>query len=275
MGEILGFTCQNGAVKVKLIKTFSDNYQQKQVFSHPTVIIDEVAKLYQKGYRRFIYIAKAPYTSSLYMTQKEDDDGLFFMSKEVIRAFKAKHDNIKIYPMFFDKYYAVNFQKDLKATSLYIQDTVELANIVDDPSKKSVVFFNLFNGVTIGKGGVRNYNGVISYATFANIYQGILDDEDIYKGLIFNGDLKNEILQLLTLFHFSRYEKAKDISLKLNPYENLIGDDSVGSLCLFNHMRGKSLFNLLAFLTEVKKILNVRKTDLTENKYSDTCGKNR
>jgi hypothetical protein len=258
MGEILGFTCQNGAVKVKLIKTFSDNYQQQQVFSHPTVIIDEVAKLYQKGYRRFIYIAKAPYTSSLYMTQKEEDDGLFFMSKQVIRAFKAKHDNIKIYPMFFDKYYACKFPGTIGVDSLYIQDTVELANIVDDPSKKSMVFFNLFNGFRIPNGPERNYNGVISYATFANIYKGILDDEDIYRGLIFNGDLKNEILNMLTLFHFSRYEKAKEISLKLNPYENLIGDESVGALSLFNHMRGKSLFNLLAFLTEVKKVLNVR-----------------
>ncbi len=258
MGEILGFTCQNGAVKVKLIKTFSDNYQQQQLFSHPTVIIDQVAQLYQKGYRRFIYIAKAPYTSSLYMTQKEEDDGLFFMSKEVIRALKSTHDNIKIYPMFFDKYYASNLGEQIKINSLYIQDTVELANIVDDPSKKSIVFFNLFNGFKIQNGPERNYNGVISYATFANIYKGILDDEDIYRGLIFNGDLKNEILNLLTLFHFSRYEKAKDISLKLNPYENLIGDDSVGALSLFNHMRGRSLFNLLAFLTEVKKILNVR-----------------
>jgi hypothetical protein len=120
----------------------------------------------------------------------------------------------------------------------------------------------LFNGFRIQNGPERNYNGVISYATFANIYKGILDDEDIYRGLIFNGDLKNEILNLLTLFHFSRYEKAKDISLKLNPYENLIGDDSVGALSLFKDMKGKSLFNLLAFLTEVKKVLNVQKTDL-------------
>ena len=266
MGEILGFTCQNGVVKVKLINTFSDNYTQQEIFSHPTVIIDEVAKLYnEKKYRRFIYIAKAPYTSSLYMTQKEEDDGLFFMSKEVIRALKAKHDNIKIYPMFFDKYYASKFPGNIGVNSLYIKDSVELSNIVDDPNKKSVVFFNLFNGITIGRDAERNYNGVISYATFSNIYEGILDNEDIYKGLIFNGNLKNEILNLLTLFHFSRYEKAKNISLKLNPYENLIGDESVGALSLFNHMRGRCLFNLLAFLTEVKKILNIKKPDLQEN----------
>ncbi|MEO0840787.1 MAG: hypothetical protein AAF063_18015 [Cyanobacteria bacterium J06643_5] len=268
MGEILGFTCQNGAVKVKLIKTFSDNYPQQQMFSDPTVIIDEVAKLYDKGYQRFIYIAKAPYTSSLYMTQKEEDEGLFFMSKEVIRALKSTHDNIKIYPMFFDKYYASKLRENIGVSSLYVKDTVELTNIVDDPSKKSVVFFNLFNGITIGGGAERNYNGVISYATFANIYEGILDNEDIYKGLMFNGNLKNEILNILTLFHFSRYEKADKISLKLNPYENLIGDESVGTLSSFNHMRGRSLFNLLAFLTEVKKVLNIKNTNLQDHTSS-------
>ncbi|WP_202048615.1 MULTISPECIES: hypothetical protein [Tolypothrix] len=60
------------------------------------------------------------------------------------------------------------------------------------------------------------------------------------------------------MFHFSRYEKAKDINLKLDPYDNLIGENSVGLLSLFSHMRGQVDFNSLAFLTEVKKILNVQ-----------------
>nr|WP_155751146.1 hypothetical protein [Scytonema sp. UIC 10036] len=256
MGEMLLLSCQNGAVRVQLLKTFSENYENQQIFRNPTVIIDEVAKLYQQGCRHFLYIAKAPYTSTLNLT-KTEDDRLFFLSQEVIGAFKGQHQDIKIYPMFFDKYYAVRLQNIDVSSSLYIQDTAELTNLVDDPSKKSVVFFNLFNGVTVGNSRDRYYNGVISYSTFLKIYEGILDDEDIYKGLIFKGELKNEILQYLTLFHFSRYEKAKDINLKLDPYENLIGENSVGSLSLFSHMRGKVDFNSLAFLTEVKKILNV------------------
>ncbi len=256
MGEILGLRCKDGTVRVQLLSTFSDNYEHQQMFQNPTAIIDEVAKLYRMGYRHFVYIAKAPYSSTLHMTQTADD-GLFFMSREVIKAFKAQHDNINIYPMFFDKYYAVNFLKHLGSNSFYIQDTAELTNLVDDPSQKSVVFFNLFNGITVGK-EERNYNGVISYATLLKIYEGILDDEDIYKGLIFKGELKNDILQYLTLFHFSRYEKSNQINLKLDPYENLIGDSSVGALSLFNHMRGKGEFNSLAFLTEVQKILNVQ-----------------
>ncbi|MBD2772422.1 hypothetical protein [Iningainema tapete] len=257
MGEILGLRCLDGAVRVQLLKTFSDNYENQQMFRYPTVVIDEVAKLYKMGFRHFLYIAKAPYSSTLHMTQTEDDDGLFFLSREVIKAFKEQHDDIKIYPMFFDKYYAVKIEDKIGVPSLYIQDTAELTNLVDDPSQKSVVFFNLFNGITVGKQEERHYNGVISYATLLKIYEGILDDEDIYKGLIFKGEQKNDILQYLTLFHFSRYEQHKQINLKLDPYENLIGDRSVGALSLFNHMRGKGEFNSLAFLTEVKKILNV------------------
>ena len=255
MGEIVGVRYLDNTVRVQLLKTFSDNYNHQQMFTEPTVVIEEVAKLYKMGYKHFLYIAKAPYSSTLHMTQTEDDEGLFFMSRDIIKALKA-HNDIKIYPMFFDKYYAVK-REPAKASSLYIQDTIELTNLVDDPSKQSIVFFNLFNGIDI-PGEEKNYNGVISYATLLNIYEGILDDEDIYKGLIFKGLLKDNILQYLTLFHFSRYQKAKDIHLKLDPYENLIGDKSVGKLSLFNHMRDKGEFNSLAFLSHVRKVLNVQ-----------------
>ncbi|MBF2064262.1 MAG: hypothetical protein IGS39_07550 [Calothrix sp. C42_A2020_038] len=256
MGEIIGLRLTNNSVRVQLLTTFSDNYHNQQLFTHPAVIVENVAKLYEKGYRHFAYIAKAPYTSTLHMTQTEEDDGLFFMSRNVIDALKADHDDIKIYPMFFDKYYAIKAEK-IKASSLYVQDTVELANLVKDSSKQSVVFFNLFNGINLN-GADKYYNGVISYATLLNIYKGILDDEDIRMGLMYEGSLKNDILQYLTLFHFSRYQKAKEIHLKLDPYDNLIGDNSVGKLATFPHMQGKTEFNSLAFLTLVRKVLNLK-----------------
>ncbi|BAZ15332.1 hypothetical protein NIES4071_72040 [Calothrix sp. NIES-4071] len=257
MGEIIGLRLMNNSVRVQLLTTFSDNYDNQQLFTHPAVIVENVAKLYKMGYRHFAYIAKAPYTSTLHMTQTEEDDGLFFMSKDVVRALKAEHDDIKIYPMFFDKYYAIKPEEKIKASSLYVQDTAELTNLVEDTSKQSVVFFNLFNGISVA-GAEKYYNGVISYATLLNIYKGILDDEDIRTGLMYEGSLKNDILQYLTLFHFSRYQKAKEIHLKLDPYDNLIGDNSVGKLATFNHMQGKTEFNSLAFLTLVRKVLNVK-----------------
>lgn len=258
-GEIVGAIRQkDGSVRLQLLKTFSETYEHEQMFKEPTVVRDEIGKVYKLGFRHFLYIAKAPYSSTLHMTQKED--ALFFMSKDVIKYFKENYKDIKIYPMFFDKYYAVKLSERLGVNSLYIQDTLELTALVKDPSKRSVVFFNLFNGLVVGSEAERNYRGVISYATLLNIYQDILDDEHIHQGLISNTQLKNDILQYLTLFHFSRYEKASgknaQISFKLDPYENLIGDQSVGKLSLYKHMGGVAEFNALAFLTKVKEVLN-------------------
>ncbi|EGK86224.1 hypothetical protein D0A34_01770 [Microcoleus vaginatus PCC 9802] len=261
-GEIVGARRQkDGSVRLQLLKTFSETYEHEQMFKEPTVVRDQIGEVYELGFRHFLYIAKAPYSSTLHMTQKED--ALFFMSKDVIKYFKDFKENckdIKIYPMFFDKYYAVKLSETLGVNSLYIQDTLELTALVKDPSKRSVVFFNLFNGLIVGSEAERNYRGVISYATLLNIYKDILDDEHIHQGLISNTQLKNDILQYLTLFHFSRYEKESGrtgkISFKLDPYENLIGDQSVGTLSLYKHMGGNAEFNALAFLTKVKEVLN-------------------
>ncbi|GET39563.1 hypothetical protein [Microseira wollei] len=260
MGEVVGVQRQSdGTIRLYMSGSFSDNYGSQEIHNHPDVLIDEVNKLYQQGYRHFLYIAKSPYCNTLNMTKTEEDEELFFMSKAVIRSLKGEREDIKIYPIFFDKYYAVNIGK-IKASSLYIQDISELETLVKDPSKQAVVFFNLFNGIKVGN--EKYYNGVISYATLLNIYEGILDDQDIRMGLMYDNSLKNDLLQFLTLFHFSRYEAAptqsRNISFKLDPYENLIGDDSVGSLSIFKDMTGRVKFNSLAFLTEVRKALNVQ-----------------
>ncbi|MFB2975905.1 hypothetical protein [Microseira sp. BLCC-F43] len=260
MGEVVGVQRQSdGTIRLYMSGSFSDNYGSQEIHNHPDVLIDEVNKLYQDGYRHFLYIAKSPYANTLNMTKTEEYEELFFMSKAVIRSLKGEREGIKIYPIFFDKYYALN-TGNIKASSLYIQDILELETLVKDPSKQAVVFFNLFNGIKVGN--EKYYNGVISYATLLNIYEGILDDQDIRMGLMYENPLKNDLLQFLTLFHFSRYEaaptKSRNIGFKLDPYENLIGVDSVGALSVFKHMTGRVKFNSLAFLTEVRKALNVQ-----------------
>ena len=176
----------------------------------------------------------------------------------MISHLKAEYSDIKIYPIFFDKYYAVKLEKKaIKAESLYIQETEELTALLEDRSQQCVVFFNLFNGLQVGDD--RNYNGVISYATLLNFYENVMPTANIYGGLIEDTPRKQDILQYLSLFHFWRYEavgrKDKPISFKLDPYENLIGDYSVGKLSLQDHGGGKGQFNFLAFLTEVKRFL--------------------
>ncbi len=255
LGEIISITRQKDDIKLEVLQTFSDNYRNSRLYSDPPILVDTVYNLYQAGYRHFLYIAETPYSSTLHITQKDDNEGLYFMSPMLIKALKKNCQDIKIYPVFFDKYY-VRIKSEQKGKSFYIQNTKELLKLSNDKKQEAVVFFNLFNGISVGKKEERFYNGVISYSTLLNIYQDILDDMDIRLALIDDNPLKNEILQYLTFFHFSRFEKNTAISLKLDPYENIMGDQSFGKLSIFPHIQQTVNFNSLAFLTEIKKILD-------------------
>ncbi len=266
IGEIIKINRQDdGSVLVYTSKTISEHYEKKRLYNDPEAVITEVERLYQDGYKHILYIAKSPYSQSLNLTATEKDN-LYFMSPSVIRNLKGEQEDLKIYPVFFDKYYVVSMQQ-IERKSLYIQDAEELTNIINDPTKQIAVFFNLFNGIKVG-GKDKYYNGVISYSTLLNVYeQNLLDTNDIYAGLIDNDEnrgLKNEILQLLTLFHFSRYEADnKEIQLKLDPYQDIIGSESIGALSIFPHIQPKIEFNCLAFLNEVNDALDA---NLAEDK---------
>ena len=131
-------------------------------------------------------------------------------------------------------------------------------NIAKDSSQEAVVFFNLFNGISVGRNNERFYNGVISYSTLlGKFYPGVMDDADIREALVLDSQLKNDILQYLTFFHFSRFERQTRVSLKLDPYENNIGDEGVGALSILPHVTEKINFNGLAFLIEVSKIVDI------------------
>ncbi|AFZ07916.1 hypothetical protein Osc7112_3550 [Oscillatoria nigro-viridis PCC 7112] len=256
IGEIVGINrLDDSTIQVEMLKTLSENYSVSRLYSEPLILEDVMSQLYQQGYRNFAYISQAPYMSTLHITQTEEDEELSFMSKKLLRTLKGERRDIKIYPIFFDKYYVRSFLGD-KGKSFYIQDAMELESLFADTSQQAVMFFNLFNGIRVRE--EKNfYNGVISYSTLLNIYQGILDDQDIREGLIYDGAIKNTLLHYLTIFHFSRYEARHNISLKLDPYERIIGDESVGALSIFSHGRGSADFNSLAFLNKVREVLNV------------------
>ncbi|QBD80738.1 hypothetical protein EPA93_34125 [Ktedonosporobacter rubrisoli] len=266
IGKVVGIERQlDDTITVRTLNTFSANQNSKELFSRPDVIIEQVKKYQQQGYQHFLYVAHAPYTSTLNISDSGNSE-LFFMNKDIIQAMRAVDQNIKIYPTFCDKYYVINRKaaqkKLLHPDSLYIDDIRELSKVSNDPTRRSQLFFNLFNGITVNKDTV--YNGVMSYATLINVY----DDDPSYDQYIWNDllndsanqSLKTELLDFITLLHFSRYEKAsqKDnpVAFKLDPYTDIIGDKSVGALSIFPHMTGRARFNSLAFLNVVRAILH-------------------
>ncbi len=254
-GEVIGFQLQGEKVRVETLNTFTGNYSHNDLFDSPEIIIEQVNRLYNQGFRHCIYLAKTPYSSTLNITATEeyDPESLYFLSLSIIKSLKGEHKDLKLYPIFYDKYYVRKLENLQKAS--YIQDPSQLTNTLSK-NKQCVIFFNLFNGETVGD--ERFYNGVISYATMLNFYEGVLDDQDIRTGLLDpnNNYLKNDILQYLTFFHFSHYEKAgNNISLKLDPYEDILGDEGLGKTSIFPCLSQNINFNNLAFLTEVRRCL--------------------
>ncbi len=261
MGEIVTCNRQNQGIEIKQLKTFTDNYERKDIYSQPSILFDEVNKLHKEGYTHFVYIARSIYSSYLHITKKEqeEEDQLFFMSKDIIKGMKGDNKDIKIYPLFFDLYPTLT--NDVKnPISMYIDNTEELMRLNQDNSQQYVVVYNLFNGAQVGSKQDKEdkiYNSIISYTTLLNFHTDVLKNENIYSGLIGDTLEKKDIFKYLLLFHFSRNEKASsNIHFKLNPYQDLIGDDSVGKTSMFRHKKAKIKFNSLAFLTEVRYIID-------------------
>ncbi len=263
-GEVIGLRRygETNRVQVVPLGTFSANEDSDNIYRTPTVLQDQAKKCYERGYKHILYVAQAPYSSSLHLTSAETAEEQFFMSGSIIQSLKGGLPDLHIYPVYCDKFYVVKISGRV-VESLYVDDTSELRSLVNDPNRSSVVFFNLLNGIIIGKEKMhRLYNGVASYATLINVYDDPIYDQDIRNHLLDSsqpGSLKKEILDFLMLLHFARYERSESkISFKLDPYDNIIGSDSVGTLGTIDHMEAGVNFNMLAFLTEVRSVLNRR-----------------
>lgn len=269
IGEVITMDLlPSGKVQVKTLKSLSANYVNEIMYRQPTIILDTVTNLYHQGYRHIFYVAKTPYTSNLHLTKSDNNDNLFFLSRDLIKYIYQDYQDLYLYPVFFEQYYVRKVKGDL-TQSLSLQDSRQLQDLFNDPTQKGVIFFNLFNGITVKEDSF--YNGVISYSTLVGVYKDLLDDQAIRQNLVYNEGQKNDLLQYLTLLHFSRYEKSSSQksphSLKLNPYQDIVSDQSVSKLSLFKHPQNKTDFNLLAFLTEVRRVLTV--TPQPENHESN------
>ena len=260
-GESIGLVrLDMGDVAVQRLRRFTGTYPARDVPTKPTAILDEVARLYERGYRHILYIAASPYKTTLHLADAQADDELFFMSGSILGQMREGKDDLTVYPVFFGTYPVVEFTggkaPSRNGRSLYVQDTRELMTLMRDPAKQIAVFLNLFTGKTVRSKGDTLYNGVMSYATARNMHPDIVDNAAIDRGLIYDGPTKDALMLYLTLLHFARYEADGDeIVLKLNPYGDIIGEDSVGKHALLPHFSQKRSFNLLAFLGYVEQIL--------------------
>lgn len=272
-GEVIGCTRQpNGLLSIEQLQTFSVNETSDNLYTTPRTLLDEVRRCHKAGYRHILYVAKAPYTSTVHFTAKEEGEELFFMSADIIKGVLDAFPDLMLYPVYNDRYYVTKVQASAGAESLFIDDTSELRTLMTDPNKSSVVFWNVLNGILIqprgNEKGHRYYNGVVSYATLINMYDNPLYDQAIRNNLLDGsqpGSLRADMLDFLSYLHCVRYERREQrgIQFKLDPYDGIIGFDSVGSRALLPSMDSRVRFNALAFLALVRGVLrrNLRRSD--------------
>ncbi|MGI9061694.1 MAG: hypothetical protein ACR2H5_24330 [Ktedonobacteraceae bacterium] len=262
-GEVIGIERQaDGYVRIGTLSTFSANQPSYLMYEQPAALIAQVKACYAQGYHHFLFVAHAPYSRTLHISDKNRTEDLFFMSRTVIQAMRDVGTGIKVYPIFCDRYYVVNPQRRKKnalaADSLYIDDLGELSYLALDPSRRALIFLNLFSGINVNQNPV--YNGVMSYSTLVNVYENDTTyDQYIWSDLLSENipqALKGDMVDFITLLHFSRYEKPRDLGFKLDPYTRIIGNTSIGKIAVFPHMRANVRFNMLAFLTLVRAVLN-------------------
>ncbi len=250
----------DGKLKVEQFKTFAVNETSDDLYTTPRTLNDQIRRCVKAGYHHIFYIAKAPYTSHVHFTGKEESEELFFMSPDIIGGVLETFPDVKLYPMFCDQYYVAKVHTNPGKESLYVDDTKELREILTDPSKSTVIFFNVMNGIQVQpreKKGHRYYSGVVSYATLINMYTNPLYDQPIRNNLLDNrepGSLRKDMLDFLAYVHGVRYEQRlrTGVQLKLDPYDAIIGYDSVGARAIIPGTDYRVQTNLLAFLTLVR-----------------------
>jgi hypothetical protein len=263
-GEIIGGTrLPDGTLRIERHSTFVVNEDSDNLYKTPRTLLDEVRRCHKAGYHHIFYVAKAPYTSTVHFTGKEESDELFFMSPHIIGGVLTAFPDVMLYPVFCDRYYVIKVNGQI-LESLYVDETSELRSLMTDPHKSIVVFFNVLNGITVDpkdvQKGHRYYNGVVSYETMINMYDNPLYDQAIRNNLLDNtqpGSLRPDMLDFLSYIHGIRYERreAKGVQLKLDPYEEMIGFDSVGSRSIIPSTDFRVRSNMLALLTLVQGIL--------------------
>ncbi len=268
LGEVVLFTAmQDDSVKCESYKTFSDYYSKDKIYSNPEILNDIIQDIYNKGYHKIIYIAKAPYTSKLNITS--DMKAMYFMSEDVIETMRQNKPELIIYPLYFELFSAYDYEsKDSKGhntDALYVSDTQELDEKLIN-SKYIAGVLNVYSGnaVALDKQTNRFYRSVMIYSTLCNMYDDKVFNAKVAKGLIDNSKIKKDIVDTLMMLHYARYEATYNVNIKINPYKRIIGDDSVAARSVYEYevpVRGYAKpkilrFNMLAYLTDLKKIID-------------------
>ena len=190
------------------------------------------------------------------------------MSERVLQEMMQNRADLNIYPAFCEKYPAKMFG-GATLNALYIDDVPSIQKNVQmdqDSESQIVTFLNIANGIKVkGKEAEKNFfNNVMSYATLDNIYKDRTLQSHIQERMIATDNTQRQtLIDFICLLHAAAYEKVEknemtELTLKLNPYQDILEDDNVNRLNTFSAFSSeKPVFNLFAFMTKIQRIISL------------------
>lgn len=272
-GEVYTFTKieKDKTAFCRFLKSFNGIYQHSELYRKLPLVEDVITDLYHRGFKKILYITDAPYTSTIHaVTNKE----LYFHSEELIHNFKQDKPELVILPLYYTSYSVHEYDAikgKTQSRTMYIDQTSHLDELLKIGGKNNPLIagiFGLFTGKAVSSKNNRDsknfYRSAVIYSTMYNIYDNTRLNIQIAQNLIHNKETKDALMELLTLFHFSKYESVYGITTKVDPYDRLSGDTGILKASLFNiehenKWEKNYRYNLLAFLVDMKKIVDKEK----------------
>lgn len=100
----------------------------------------------------------------------------------------------------------------------------------------------------------------MSYATLDNLYKDrTLQSRILDRTIGSDTPPRQTLIDFICLLHTAAYDKfGKELTLKLNPYQDILEDNNVSRLNTFSAFpREKPAFNLFAFMTKIQRIISL------------------
>jgi hypothetical protein len=230
--------------------TFFDHDNETTIYRQSDVLVSVVQTLYNEGYKHILYVAKTPYTTK-FLDKKDDKKELYFMNQELIESLYVAKD-MAIYPMHFTltRAYEARLDRKSRKVALFVDDTSHIQRNLYEDHEGIVPILQLYSGNGLKGNEQRHvYNSLITYQTLNRLYSDDLLNNKIQLAFIDPEGIKPNLIRALLLFHTSRFESNYNITIKVNPYSRLLGDDGVAKKSLIDITWNGKFFkmNMIAY----------------------------
>lgn len=229
---------KNGSIKIASFCEFNDYLNKEDLHKNPTVLSDIIVELKSRGYKDIVYLAHSPFTAT--MIEKKDKTEMYFMNEEVIKTMIKDFEDVNIYPLYINECSVHHNGKD-KVNDLnnavYSSSTKGMYQDNNGEYEGIIPLFQLFSGNAVNEKEDNFYSQMVVYSTIKGIYSDEISKNIGSKKLLSSledNEILEDIKSILMAIHIIRNEKniksGEYKPMKNNPYDNIFGDESIGSL---------------------------------------------